>query len=191
MKGTKITSSEAKHGEFTMEQLKHVHDNAKNIYNIPMMINDRGGVTVAYIDNMIRRECVKHDVRFVVIDYMQLISGVKNESTYERATRVANELKNIAKKYNVVIMALSQLNRLNEQRKDRRPNMSELRDSGSLEQNADVIMLLYRDGYYTQNSSDTDLEVNIAKHRHGKAGTVKLYYNPKWGSITDLEKEYE
>ena len=86
------------------------------------------------------------------------------------------------------VIALSQLSRLNEARKDRRPGLSDLRDSGSLEQDADVVMLLYRDAYYTNDFSDKTLEVNIAKHRHGAVTNVKLYYNPSRGTIKDFER---
>lgn len=182
-----ISPSEAKHGWFDNEQLKRAHENASKLYSMPLYIDDTGGATVGYMDNIIRKHIAMYGIRAVVIDYIQLIGGYEKESAYERMSRIALELKNIAKKRNIAVFALSQLNRLNEQRKDKRPNMSELRDSGALEQNADVIMLLYRDGYYTQDVSNNTLEVNVAKHRHGASQTVSLYYNPAWGTIKDLE----
>ena len=183
LKNTKITATDAKYGRYTDEQLTKAHKNASDLYGIPLLIDDNGGISTAYIDNVIRKHVIQHDTKLVIIDYIQLIGGKNGESTYERATRVANELKSIAKKHGVAIIALSQLNRLNEQRKDKRPNMAELRDSGSLEQNADLIMLLYRDSYYTESATNLKLEVNVAKHRHGRAATVSLYYNPSWGTI--------
>lgn len=188
LEGTKVTFAEAKHGHITAEQLQSIHAKASKIHAMPMYIDDKGGITMAHIDNIVKRHVTKYGVRCVFIDYLQLISGDGSKSAYERTTQISQGLKNIAKRHGVTVVALSQLSRLNEARKDRRPGLSDLRDSGSLEQDADIVMLLYRDAYYTESISDNTLEVNIAKHRHGSVRTVKLYYNPARGTIKDFER---
>lgn len=127
----------------------------------------------------------------VVIDYLQLIAVSRKYDRHDLAiASITKELKQLARQYEVPIILLSQLSRGVEQRMDKRPKMSDLRDSGSIEQDADLIMLLYRDEYYNKENSDNKIiEIDIAKHRNGPVGTIKLLFEKEFGAFGDVVRE--
>lgn len=134
-------------------------------------------------------DALKTKKALIVIDYLQLIQTDKSISRHDlQIGQITRGLKLLAKELNVPIVLLSQLNRGVENRNDKRPMMSDLRDSGSIEQDADIIMLLHREDYYDRKSENKNLvEVDIAKHRNGPVGTVKLYFEKETGKFRDLQ----
>jgi replicative DNA helicase len=125
----------------------------------------------------------------IVVDYLQLVSAKAANRTLE-VGQVTNNLKRLAKELAVPVLALSQLNRAVEQRQDRRPTLSDLRESGQIEQDADLVLFLYRDEYYDENSADKGIaEVIAAKNRHGTTGTVKLAFVGERVAFGDLAHE--
>ncbi len=152
-------------------------------------VDDNGGITVAEMLAKCRR---LDNLGLVVIDYLQLMQGSGNSRPSDNRTTVVSDisraLKVMAKELNVPVICLSQLNRGAEGRADKRPMLSELRESGSIEQDADSVMMLYRDDYYNPNTEEKNVaECIVAKNRHGEIGTVKLQWLPQFTTFTDLE----
>ncbi len=152
-------------------------------------VDDNGGITVAEMLAKCRR---LENLGLVVIDYLQLMQGSGNSRPSDNRVTVVSDisraLKVMAKELNVPVICLSQLNRGAEGRADKRPMLSELRESGSIEQDADSVMMLYRDDYYNPNTEEKNIaECIVAKNRHGEIGTVKLQWLPQFTTFTDLE----
>ena len=152
-------------------------------------VDDNGGITVAEMLAKCRR---LENLGLVVIDYLQLMQSSGNSRPSDNRTTVVSDisraLKVMAKELNVPVICLSQLNRGAEGRADKRPMLSELRESGSIEQDADSVMMLYRDDYYNPNTEEKNVaECIVAKNRHGEIGTVKLQWLPQFTTFTDLE----
>ena len=132
----------------------------------------------------------------VVIDYLQLMTAAAPGKTGENRVTVVSEisraLKIMAKELNVPVICLSQLSRANESRTDKRPMLSDLRESGAIEQDADSVMFIYRDDYYNENSEEKNIaECIVAKNRHGETGTVKLQWLPQYTTFSNLEWKHE
>ncbi|MDE2572564.1 MAG: replicative DNA helicase [bacterium] len=144
----------------------------------PVYLDDQGGLTVADIRSRCRRLMAAQGLSLVVIDYLQLLVGTsKNANRNEELSTICRQLKTLAKELNVPMVALAQLNRGVESRNDKRPMLSDLRDSGAIEQEADLVAFLYREGYYNPDFEDETLtELIIAKHRNGPVGTVRLRF---------------
>ena len=144
----------------------------------------------------IRTKCrtlkMEHNIGLVIIDYLQLVQGSnlrKNGSREQEIAEISRSLKILAKELNVPVIALSQLSRAVEQRPDHRPMLSDLRESGSIEQDADIVMFLYRDDYYNKDSEDKGLtEVILAKHRGGSTGMIKLIWMGNYTKFADWAK---
>lgn len=149
----------------------------------PIFIDDAGLITVSQIKAKCRKLQMKHGLDAIFIDYMQLISNEKEDKKLGREqqiSKISSSLKRLAKDLNVAVICLSQLSRAPEQRADHRPMLSDLRESGSIEQDADTIMMLYRDEYYNKESEEKGVtECIIAKQRNGEVGTIKLAWMPK------------
>ena len=146
----------------------------------------------------IRARCRKlkleRDIGLVVIDYLQLVqgSGKKNASREQEISEISRSLKILAKELDIPVIALSQLSRGAEKRDDKRPMLSDLRESGAIEQDADIVMFLYRDDYYNEDSEKKNIaEVILAKHRGGSTGTVKLAWMPSFTKFANLERRYD
>ncbi|TAM59816.1 replicative DNA helicase [bacterium] len=145
----------------------------------PVYLDDQGGLTVADIRNRCRRLMAAKGLALVVIDYLQLLVGTSkgNVNRNEELSTICRQLKTLAKELGVPVVALAQLNRGVESRNDKRPMLSDLRDSGAIEQEADLVTFLYREGYYNPDFEDENLtELIVAKHRNGPVGTVKLRF---------------
>ncbi len=159
-------------------------------------IDDTPGITITEIRTKCRKLKMEKDIGLVVIDYIQLIQGSgnrKNGSREQEIAEISRSLKILAKELNVPVIALSQLSRAVEQRQDHRPMLSDLRESGSIEQDADIVMFLYRDDYYNPQSEEKDLtEVILAKHRAGSIGTVKLVWMGNYTKFGNLStRDYD
>lgn len=158
----------------------------------PLYIDDTPGISPFEIRARARRLKARHGVDLIMIDYLQMMSMKQRMESREReVAEISKSLKNIAKELQIPIIALAQLNRAVDARGDRRPMMSDLRESGSIEQDADVIMMLYREDYYDKEDPDKQghAEVIIGKQRNGPQGTVKLRFDAKYNRFRDAESE--
>lgn len=145
--------------------------------DIQLYIDDTSGISVGETRSKLRKLKATKGLDLVVIDYLQLMSTTqRTENRTQEISAISRELKGLAKELNCPVVALSQLSRSPESRGDRRPILSDLRESGAIEQDADVVILLYRDNYYNKDSEDNSTELIIAKHRNGETGTVKLTF---------------
>ncbi|WP_421377960.1 replicative DNA helicase [Bacillus salacetis] len=163
----------------TEEEQKRANEALDICFNLPLQIHDKGRQTLDSIRARIQKTRRENESApyLVVIDYLQLIPVEGKFERHDLAIgAITRELKQMAKQYQVPIILLSQLSRAVEQRGDKRPMMSDLRDSGSIEQDADIVMLLYRDEYYNRKTEERTTEVNLAKHRNGPVGLVKLNF---------------
>ena len=158
-------------------------------------IDDTPGISIMEIRTKCRKLKMEKNIGLIVIDYIQLIQGSnnrKNGSREQEIAEISRSLKILAKELNVPVIALSQLSRAVEQRPDHRPMLSDLRESGSIEQDADFVMFLYRDDYYNPDSEEKDIsEVIIAKHRAGSTGTVKLLWMGNYTKFVNLARGYD
>ncbi len=134
---------------------------------------------------------MEYDLKLVIIDYLQLMSGsgARNDSRQQEISEISRSLKGLARELNVPVIALSQLSRAVEQRPEHRPMLSDLRESGAIEQDADVVMFIYRDDYYNKDTEMKNIaEINIAKQRNGPIGTVNLVWLPQYTKFANMEK---
>lgn len=157
-------------------------------------IDDTPGISITEIRAKCRKLKIEKEIGMVVIDYLQLIQGTnkRNGSREQEISEISRSLKILAKELNVPVIALSQLSRAVEQRPDHRPMLSDLRESGAIEQDADIVMFLYRDDYYNEDSDKKNIaEVIIAKHRGGSTGTVDLGWFGTYTKFVNLEKRFD
>lgn len=159
--------------------------------NAPIFIDDSPGITVPEMRSKLRRLKAQHGLGFVVIDYLQLIHGRKSagENRQQEISEISRTLKQLARELSVPIVALAQLSRSVEQRQDKRPMLSDIRESGSIEQDADIVAFLYRDDYYDPESTKKNIvEVLIAKQRNGPTGTVELVFLKNYNKFVNYDK---
>lgn len=165
------------------------------ISEAPIYIDDTPGISIMEIRAKCRKLKLEKNIGLVIIDYLQLVtaSSKKNGSREQEISEISRSLKILAKELNVPVIALSQLSRAPEQRKDdHRPILSDLRESGAIEQDADIVTFLYRDDYYNENSEEKNVaEVILAKHRGGSTGTVKLAWQGDYTKFANLERRYQ
>ncbi|MCH5585061.1 replicative DNA helicase [Shimazuella sp. AN120528] len=153
-----------------------------------IFIDDTPGITIFDIRAKLRRLQAEHGLGLVMIDYLQLISGRGIESRQQEISEISRSLKLMAREFNVPIIALSQLSRAVEQRQDKRPMLSDLRESGSIEQDADMVAFLYRDDYYNEESEKKNIaEIIIGKQRNGPVGRVELLFLKNYNKFLSLE----
>ncbi len=160
----------------------------------PIYIDDTAGISVTEIRAKCRKLKLEKNIGLVVIDYLQLIqgSGKRNSSREQEISEISRSLKILAKELDIPVIALSQLSRAAEQRQDHRPMLSDLRESGAIEQDADIVMFLYRDDYYNPDSEKKNIaEVILAKHRAGSTGTVELLWMGNYTKFANIEKYRE
>ena len=157
----------------------------------PIYIDDTAGISVAEIRAKCRKLKLEKNIGLVVIDYLQLIqgSGKRNASREQEISEISRSLKILAKELDIPVIALSQLSRAAEQRADHRPMLSDLRESGAIEQDADIVMFLYRDDYYNPDTEKKNIaEVILAKHRAGSTGTVELLWMGNYTKFANIER---
>ena len=156
----------------------------------PIYIDDTPGISIMEIRTKCRKLKMEKDIGLVVIDYLQLItaSGKKNASREQEISEISRSLKILAKELNIPVLALSQLSRSAEKRQDdKRPMLSDLRESGALEQDADIVMFIYREDYYNPDTPEKNIaEIIFAKHRGGSTGTVKLSWLGNYTKFLDI-----
>ena len=155
-----------------------------------LIIDDTPGISVAELRSKCRKFKLEHNLGIIMIDYLQLMQGSRrSESRQQEISDISRSLKELARELQVPVVALSQLSRAVEQRPDHRPMLSDLRESGAIEQDADVVMFLYRDDYYNHDTEKKDVaEVIIAKQRNGPIGTVELAWLPRFTKFANMKK---
>lgn len=191
--GTKLRT-----GRLSPEEWKRLIGAGDVLKNTELYLDDTPGITVPEIKAKLRR---LHGVDLVVIDYLQLMStGRRNDNRVQEISEITRNLKILAKEINVPVICLSQLSRASEQRQDHRPQLSDLRDSGSIEQDADIVLFLYREGYYDREKGAETVnaavdqnsgECIVAKNRHGETTKVKLHWQGEFMRFTGVESHRE
>ena len=158
---------------------------------VDLIIDDTPGISITELRSKCRKYKLENDLGLVIIDYLQLMTGgsKKQESRQQEISEISRSLKALAREINAPVIALSQLSRACETRPDHRPMLSDLRESGAIEQDADVVMFLYRDDYYNKDTDKKNIsEVIIAKQRNGPIGTVELVWLPNYTKFANKEK---
>jgi replicative DNA helicase len=190
---TSIDSHRLRMGDINEEEWPILLEAANMLGTAPIFIDDTPGATVNDIRTKARRLYAEHGLDLIIIDYMQLMtasagSSGRNENRQQEISYISRSLKSLARELNVPVMALSQLSRAVEARSDKRPMLSDLRESGSIEQDADVVLFIYREDYYLEDSDRQNIaDVLVAKHRHGSTGNVSLYFRKELTQFRDLE----
>lgn len=160
-----------------------LHKGINQIVFLNILVDNSGNMDLNILKKKISLICRKYKMKCIYIDYLQLLRGSKvTENRTLEVTEISRTLKNIAKDFNIPIVALSQISRKVEDRQNKRPQLADLRESGSIEQDADLVLLLYRENYYKADSNN-DLEINVAKNRSGSTGKVTVPYQVNTGRI--------
>lgn len=157
-----------------------------------LFIDDTSGISIMALKSKLRRHIIEHGkIDMIVIDYLQLMDGGSSENRQLEISKISRGLKEIAKEFSCPVVAASQLSRSPEARKDKRPMLSDLRESGAIEQDADLVMFIYRDDYYNEDTPDKNIsEIIISKQRNGETGTIKLTWLGKYTKFANLAREF-
>jgi replicative DNA helicase len=207
---TRIASSMIRRGGIKQDEFERIRDYTIELEHLPLFVDETGGLSISQLTARARRLKRQKGLDVIVVDYIQLLQGSGkrgNDNRVQEVTEITTSLKALAKELNVPVIALSQLSRQVESRDDKHPQLSDLRESGSIEQDADVVLFVYREEYYLQNKEpkpgtpehqkwqlDMELalgkaEVIIAKQRHGPTGTVKLHFEGQYTRFSDFVEE--
>ena len=182
-----------KTGNLSTDEWKRLVQAQNNLYDAPIFVDDTAGIRISEIRSNARKLAQETGgLGVIIIDYLQLITGAKGENRQQIVSEISRELKILAKDLKVPVIALSQLSRAVEQRQDKRPMLADLRESGSIEQDADIVAFLYRDAYYQKEQADSQESNNVTelileKNRHGSLGTVKLYFHKEYTKFSSVE----
>ena len=218
---TKISGDKMRKAELNKNDFNKIAKTSTELENLNLIIDDNPVLTIPILRSRARRLKRLHDINLIIIDYLQLMSSSsnnKNDGRVQEISEITRGLKSIAKELNIPIIALSQLSRQVEQREDKRPQLSDLRESGTIEQDSDVVMFIYRESYYLERlepirkSEEDDLKYNervsrwqqltndnynkaeiiIAKQRHGPIGSIKMHFDANYTKFSDLTtKDYD
>lgn len=187
---SRVDAQHLRTGSLSDAEWEKLIESAGVIGKSNLIIDDTPGISIAELRSKCRKYKLEHDLKMIIIDYLQLMSGSgRSDSRQQEISDISRSLKSLARELSVPVIALSQLSRAVEQRPDHRPMLSDLRESGAIEQDADVVMFIYRDDYYNK---DTDMkgiaEIIIAKQRNGPIGTVNLVWLPEYTKFANMEK---
>ncbi len=202
----RIKSDSIRQGNVTEEEINRYIETSRNIYNLPLYIDETPAITIATLSNRARRIKRLNGLSLIVVDYIQLMrsSSNKNDGRVQEISEITQGLKAIAKELSVPVLALSQLSRAVEQRDDKQPQLADLRESGSIEQDADVVMFVYREAYYLErkqpklgsiehaewqskmNDVNGLADIILGKQRHGPTGTIKVEFEGIYTKFKDL-----
>lgn len=194
LEGEKIKS-----GQLSNEEWDRLNASLKNLYSAPLYLDETPGLSITELRTKARRLVREHGVKMIMIDYLQLMNagGLKLGSREQEVSTISRSLKALAKELNIPIIALSQLNRSTETREDKRPVLSDLRESGAIEQDADIVCFIHRPEYYTKSGEDAQgndirglAELIVAKHRSGAVGDVKLRFVSKYAKFENWQEGY-
>ena len=185
-----VDAQKLRTGQLDDEEWEKLIESAGVIGRSNLFIDDTPGISIAELRTKCRKLKLEHKLSIIIIDYLQLMSGSgKSDSRQQEISDISRALKGLARELHVPVVALSQLSRAVEQRPDHRPMMSDLRESGAIEQDADVVMFIYRDDYYNHDTEKKDIaEIIIGKQRNGPIGTVELAWLPKYTRFANLER---
>lgn len=187
-----VDAQNLRNGTLNDEEWEKLIESAGVIGKSKLIIDDTAGISISELRSKCRKFKLEHDIKMIIIDYLQLMSGSgRSESRQQEISEISRSLKKLARELNVPVLALSQLSRAVEQRPDHRPMMSDLRESGAIEQDADVVMFIYRDDYYNKDSEKKGIsEIIIGKQRNGPIGTVELVWLPEYTKFANKERDY-
>ena len=187
---SKVDSQNIRTGNLEDEEWAKLIEGANIIGNSHLIIDDKPGISISELRSKCRKYKMEHNLGIIFIDYLQLMTGSgRSESRQQEISEISRSLKALARELNVPVVALSQLSRAVEQRPDHRPMLSDLRESGAIEQDADVVMFIYRDDYYNKDSENINIaEIIIAKQRNGPIGTVNLVWMPNYTKFVNMKK---
>jgi len=194
----KVNAHELRTGRLHDDKWKNLTRNVGRLADAKIFIDDTPALSILELRAKARRLKAEHDIGLVIVDYLQLIQGPKNAESREREiSMISRSLKALAKELDIPVMALSQLNRLLETRKDKRPQLSDLRESGAIEQDADVVLFVHRPETYNIDTIKDDnlgnipsegiAEIIIGKQRNGPTGVVLLQFHKEYASFEKLE----
>jgi len=206
---SRIRSNDIRRGKVSEKEFEQFIETSKNIFELPLYIDETPAITISAISNRARRIKRLFGLELIVVDYIQLMksSGIKDYNRVQEISEITQGLKALAKELNVPVLALSQLSRAVEQRDDKKPQLADLRESGSIEQDADVVMFVYREAYYLERKEPTLgsiehaewqqkmdeisrlAEIMIGKQRHGPTGNIKVEFEAMYTKFKDLENK--
>ena len=188
---SKVDAQVLRSGNLSDSDWEKLIEGAGVIGKSNLIIDDTPGISISELRSKCRKYKLEHDLKLIIIDYLQLMSGSgkSGDSRQQEISDISRSLKSLARELNVPVIALSQLSRAVEQRPDHRPMLSDLRESGAIEQDADVVMFIYRDDYYNKDSEKKGIaEIIIAKQRNGPIGTVDLVWLPQYTKFANMER---
>ena len=176
-------------GIFLDEAWEKISSTISVFYNTPIFIDDSPDISVLEVRSKARRLLAEKGNFVLILDYLQLMhSDERVENRVQEISKISRQLKNLAKELKIPVIVLSQLSREIEKRQDKKPLLSDLRESGAIEQDADVVLFIYREDYYIEDTDRQNIaDVLIAKHRHGSTGTVSLFFRKELTQFRDLE----
>jgi replicative DNA helicase len=186
---SKVDSQNIRTGNLSADEWANLMESARIIGNSCLVIDDTSSISISELRSKCRKLKLERNLGLVIVDYLQLMSGNKRaESRQQEISEISRSLKALAREINVPVVALSQLSRAVEQRPDKRPMLSDLRESGAIEQDADLVMFIYRDDYYHLDSQEPGVtEIIIGKQRNGPTGTIKLAWIPQYTRFANRE----
>ncbi|MBO5337665.1 MAG: replicative DNA helicase [Lachnospiraceae bacterium] len=184
-----VDAQKLRTGQLNDQEWERLIESAGVIGRSNLIIDDTPGISISELRSKCRKFKLEHGLSMIIIDYLQLMSGSgRSDSRQQEISDISRSLKSVARELGVPVLALSQLSRAVEQRPDHRPMLSDLRESGAIEQDADVVMFIYRDDYYNHDSEKKGVsEIIIAKQRNGPIGTVELAWLPEYTKFANLE----
>ncbi|MCR4658360.1 MAG: replicative DNA helicase [Lachnospiraceae bacterium] len=186
-----VDAQKLRKGNLDDNEVAYVMESAARIGSSKLIIDDVSSVTTSELRSKCRKYKIEHDLKLVIIDYLQLMSSGQSrggDSRNQEISDISRALKSIARELDVPVIALSQLSRNAEKREGHKPQLSDLRDSGAIEQDADVVMFLYREDYYDKGTEKKNItEINVAKQRNGPIGTVELVWRPQYTKFANKE----
>ena len=188
---SRVDSQHLRTGNLSDAEWEKLIESAGVIGKSNLIIDDTPGISISELRSKCRKYKLEHDLKLIIIDYLQLMSGSGRgtDSRQQEISDISRSLKALARELGVPVVALSQLSRAVEQRPDHRPMLSDLRESGAIEQDADVVMFIYRDEYYNKDTEKKGIaEIIIAKQRNGPIGTVELVWLPDYTKFANLQK---
>jgi len=186
----KVTSGDARKGQLGAEKWSRVVEAASKVNSLPLYFDDAPVITVTDIRAKSRRLKSSKGLDLIIVDYLQLMQSSSGDNRQQEIAEISRNLKNLARELRVPILALSQLNRAAEAREDKRPRLGDLRESGAIEQDADIVMMLYRDDYYNPGTEIPGVaEVNIVKNRSGQTGKVELFFSKEFTQFSNYSKQ--
>jgi replicative DNA helicase len=188
---TKIDSQRLRRGQLAEQEMPIFMEAVGRLSETKIFIDDTPSITPNQLRTKCRRLYAEHGLDLVMIDYLQLMQGERSTNNrVQEISEISRGLKGLARELNVPVLAASQLSRAVEQRAEKRPLLSDLRESGSIEQDADIVMFIYRDDYYNDASERPNIaEINVAKHRNGPTGSIDLYWHGKLATFRNLQRQ--